>query len=646
MRRFFSLGVCGLAALAGCTAPSDATTTESDHTEGEYVHAANNPFFWAGSIPHAELSYPNEDLSKVVPASDKLAARMQLWADRIDDLVRAKVRASGQELAAPKPVLSILPSAATFNAWASGAYACLGVPFRGVAGSPTSHTLVSASGMYGFDAPEGMSCGKPAEWPAASELVRLWPEQSPTCPLSFEGGGLSSTCIASSSVDTAVVTMTRYVHFTTLLLSSVDEMTAVTVLAHELGHYYRAHSSTLTEHKYRFWYEHDPALPGRPLPMAQGESLEQHYRNVFAAPKAITVPGAAYHARLHKVVALIAAEMKSRTETGFACAGAVPKIGPWVSAFTMPMEAGITPADETGYLAFERELSACAPRLRVAYDVPAPDLLDRGRFELALASTGFARSAPLSGATLDAMLTELGAQATVMDVEEKDMLDKLREGKIGLYTTEQEADDIALDLSTKLGISSGEFLGAWIKFMRATEAVYGPSIWNDKETGEASPDRCEALIRANFTEPGPDGTPVPVRMTLGSLESNHHGECYRAYNLWRENNAHKYVTQGTFLPPVGPSWPELAKHAASLHAPKGTAPVPPPGVTTPPDEIAPADVPALEEDGPGRGRSVRSVTTKNGCSASPETKGSSVLPLLVLVLALASRRIRRVPTRM
>jgi hypothetical protein len=308
----------------------------------------------------------------------------------------------------------------------------------------------------------------------------------------------------------------------------------------------------------------------------------------------------------------------------------------------MPMESGLTPAIEESYRAFERELGLCAPQLRVAYAPAAPDLLDRGRFDLALASTGFARSS-VQGDTLDTLLADLGSKSAAMDVEEKDMLEKLRDGKIGLYTTEQEADDIALDLSTKLGISAGEFLGAWIKFMRATEAVYGPSIWNDKETGEVGPEKCEALIRANFTEPGPDGAPVPVRMTLGSLESNHHGECYRAYNLWRENNAHRYETRGTFLPPVGPSWGELAKYAASLHAPKGTVPATPPGATTPPDEIAPADVSGLEEPA-AKGRTVR--TTTSGCSTAPGTKASSLAPFVVLVLALASRRVRRVPTRM
>jgi hypothetical protein len=348
---------------------------------------------------------------------------------------------------------------------------------------------------------------------------------------------------------------------------------------------------------------------------------------------------------MHKFVALLADEMKTKIDPSFVCANAVAKIGPWVTSFTMPQEAGLAPAAKEGYLAFERELATCAPQLRLAFAPDAPDLLDRGRFELALAGTGFVRSSPLlSAPKLDVALKELATMSQAMDAEEKEMLEKLREGKIGLYTTEQEADDIALDLSTKLGISAGEFLGAWIKFMRATESVYGPSIWNEKETGEVGPDKCEALIRANFTEPGPDGAPVPVRMTLGSLESNHHGECYRAYNLWRENNAHRYETRGTFTPPPGPSWAEIAKHAASAHLPKGANPVPPPAVTTPPEDVAPADVDAPGADEPGGStRTVKAVTTTSGCSTTHGRATAPPITALLLALALvAARRSRRV----
>src|SRR5688572_1537827 len=64
MRRCFALAFV-LALATGCSSQGgDEALQEADHTEGEYVHAANHPFLWTKDAEHKEMSFPGEDLSR------------------------------------------------------------------------------------------------------------------------------------------------------------------------------------------------------------------------------------------------------------------------------------------------------------------------------------------------------------------------------------------------------------------------------------------------------------------------------------------------------------------------------------------------------------------------------------------------------
>jgi uncharacterized protein (TIGR03382 family) len=135
-------------------------------------------------------------------------------------------------------------------------------------------------------------------------------------------------------------------------------------------------------------------------------------------------------------------------------------------------------------------------------------------------------------------------------------------------------------------------------------------------------------------------------MTLGNLESVHHGECYRLYNLWRENNAHHYVVHGAFVPPVGPSWDELARHASDLSGWSKK----PPGAGTPPEDIAPSRAPAATAAARGTDAD---ASASAGCAMSAPTAArapqgpqgpqapTAAAVLLVLGAAALARRRRR-----
>src|SRR5690606_16622914 len=80
MRRALLLSAAFVAFAFGCSSASvedDAAGSEAAHTEGEYVHFANHPFVWTKDVAHSEMTFAEEDLSKVVPDSDPLAKRLQ-----------------------------------------------------------------------------------------------------------------------------------------------------------------------------------------------------------------------------------------------------------------------------------------------------------------------------------------------------------------------------------------------------------------------------------------------------------------------------------------------------------------------------------------------------------------------------------------
>ena len=312
------------------------------------------------------------------------------------------------------------------------------------------------------------------------------------------------------------------------------------------------------------------------------------------------------------------------------CAVAKSKVGPWTE--DQALERAPSPDLVAKYLAFETDLAVCAPRLRISAS-SASDAFSRASLS-ELLSSGFTYDTEIEEApTMEAVLAKVGVQAEALDREEATMLGKLREGGMGLYTTEQEADDIALEIATKLGLTPGEVLGSWLRFMEASEAM-GTKF--DDTTGNLPPAKCKALLEAQFREAGADGASVPVMMTLGNLVDPHHGSCYRVFNTWREANAHRFAAVGTFEPPAGPSWKELADYALEL---SGRGAKEPPPSREPPVDETPSIKPA---NGATEGPQAQATETSAGCAvSSPRDDASLTGVLLVAAIALLSARRRR-----
>jgi hypothetical protein len=546
MRGLASSALLVLLAAACSGDDAEAESAGSAHTAREYAWS-NEPLQWAETT-YAELRIDRETL----PDDHRIAQRMQTWADRIDAIVRAEVAA----FAAPKPKIKIVPDADDQNAWVTSLAGCGGA---GIAVDTTSLPPHGETEDVAVVTETGIARARPfllhpRGWPTGDDFARHLAWANHPCSMASAGGGFTSACAPGPASHLAIAAASPFIHMTTALLSDVDEVGAVFLLAHELAHYYRAHPSPLSKRHYRFWYEVDPDHTGRPLPSSEATLLEASYRQLAGTPKIAGGPDlvSRFPPRLRRLVIAIARALESADPT-LPCAGSTALLSSLLD-HDVP-----SPAARAEYLAFEEKLAACAP----SQPLTRGSALDPDRLSI-LAENNFARI-PGPHASLAAFLDHASAIARELDARHDELARRLVENRIGLYTHEQEADDLALELLTRLGIAPDAALRSWIAYSRASEAhndaLLGPGTSKRAAEAHGSVDAeaCARLAAAGFRDE--NGTPVFVSM--GNLGDAHHADCYRIYNLRRETMVHRYVVAPA-PPPLSPPYAELADEARRL----------------------------------------------------------------------------------
>lgn len=571
----------GTLALA-CGGSDEVTSTESDHTAGEYIQA-NHPLFWNDSDYTQFRTITDEGSWSPNPqpvGTDDLAQRwLQAWTDRIDALVREKVLAdTGAELVAPKPIMHLLPSSSISNAWVTAVPACVPwkVRARGAAaleegqepvdGKLASTLLFNHYGKKVAEASRARADGstlcvsRDDFAPFAARFITDWNQGTPACPANLADDGvveIEPSCLGefSHASASAIYAISPHVQFASDLLAAGSEGGAVFVVAHELAHYYRAHGSPLARHKYGFWYDQDARTARRPVPAKDAAELEKLYREVEAMPRAnaLSIEGANHTPRyralvLETVCSYVGARAgvegidASCTEAAALCKTVAPL-----------RYAGQANAEQSAaYLQLETTLEACGVAERLgSVEEPAVASLVRS-----LQGKGYLPAGPVEAAPLPesfgALLTSLAEQARAQDDKVARFAERLRLGRIGLYTTEQEADELALEWVNLLGFRTQDALEGWIDYLRYFQRGYAPR-------GEPSAVECKELLDSDFKQ----GRAF-VTVWLGDLNSAHHGGCYRVYNMWREQRAHRYVPAETVARPDFATWEQVLEQAKTL----------------------------------------------------------------------------------
>lgn len=599
MRSRRLLSAFGSAFLAASSAVGCVVGTADDTESSEAAHTAaraveeNRPEYWA-TTDYAEhrnqmmlLGYP---LEGAAPDDDPLTVRFQTWLDRIDVLVRADVlRTSGKPLVAPKPIAKVIVSRERFNAWVSPVMVCLSAPV-GAGETTTPMALLSSGSVEAISS----TCARPG-WDRA-EYARFWNGAKVACKLAFAGDSFSVTgpscqlAEAAKHANELVTSATSpFIHFSTDYIAVASEASFVSTIAHELGHFYMAHATDKATARYGYWYSTSGDQAGQP-PRAPGAAELQAAYEEVAQGYSLERVGKTFSPRLRAFLVTTVHPLlaqKRAAEPTFACARAVDALSP-EHAGILASTASVPPPDaRAAYEAFERELAACAPRVQlkgadVTSSISAGQLLVGARAHAPGPKTKIVLRV---GESLGDFLARFDTLAKELDAKAARLLALARKNKLGLYTTEQAADEFALELAVRLGFTVDEILAAWLDDMRAIEAVYRRAGMQPPPGEQA--EACKALLDAEFTTVDGSGRRVPVMVSLGRLDEPHHSSCYRLFNSWREARAHRYVPAPKPAP-LEPPWETLRAHATELTS---SAPPPPaPSIEPAPPGAADAGV--------------------------------------------------------
>jgi Zn-dependent protease with chaperone function len=578
---------------AGCsTSGEEIEADEAAHTAKDPVHG-NAPFYWA------ETDYATfrgvaqwAPFRTGTPLDGREAAsqRLQAWADRIDAEVRKDVlRRTGQALVAPKPVLVIVP-AKEANAWVSGIPVCftgeadlraLGAPGRPAKVANLAFVkfegIFPAFSFFGGPPPK---CAAASNWANVDDAIAFVNASGTKCRIEKTGDRVKVTgadCqLEGSDAPTSAKQLTfyassPYIHFTSAMVAlAKDERGLAGIVAHELGHYYRAHAvSDVVMGRYNHWYEQkDPPDPVRPAPSADSPELETRFKRVMAIPMA-RVPGQRLSYRITGMVSdELGRLLEAANGAGFPCADAVTKLGEWTSDFSAFGGAHVSRETQASYLAYEEALLACAPQVRVTAAGGANALkLEDVRTAIRYGADDFAEPAVAAG-TLAEILQTIHDRASVLDRDADGFFEVLKTRRIGRWTAEQEADDFSLEYFTRSGVAAKVRIDTYLELIEA-HAAEDPARFPGRNDG-LDLAACKAMARTEFRDAAGRAVFVP----LGNLHDPHHGDCYRLFNMSQEQRAHRFRASGG-APSFQEPWEQIraaAQRATDDFRPSGPGP--------------------------------------------------------------------------
>lgn len=324
------------------------------------------------------------------------------------------------------------------------------------------------------------------------------------------------------------------------LLKRLPESAIVTVMAHELGHYYLAHPSSTSDVydiPYRLDKEHN--LKSKPTPLPPNDNLWglvkkldaiRNFPNKAERISPAPVPGQKYHSWIYGFLSEqtdLISESKGVQSAECKSLFAILHTSDAVMQKFPKNPIPLNPSSLPLYQKYEGLMEACLKS--VPYK---PEIV-----ELAIQEVVLLRDLNLSSsnfATLFDFVSELNTVLpTIIETHNRKIAElyKLADReRLGHYTTEQEADEFALELLARAGLKASSvaqfYLSAEKIFSEAKAELY--DISQIPPSLEPSID-CQTAYDNNFRNF------IPVE-DYGN--SSHHGSCFRVYNLDREYKAH------------------------------------------------------------------------------------------------------------
>ena len=574
--------------ISGCSVSPSGQVSKVKHDAGKPVRS-ESAWNWRSVTDedYAKVMAPVLGLepSTILPQTHPLAAQAQEWIDRIDSKLRETHTA---ELAnVPKPRAKVLDKAAP-NAFVAPVPACYKVAVKlsrkaTGRGKKDAQVLIEAQNgsvqAWEADAP----CIDGTENQSAEETVAEFVSSFNAaavngCKFSVDGSGslvVGDQCEVDPALDgvagadgLVLLQTANHVTVHSGIVTIMTESAFVSVLAHELGHYYRSHP-TANDSDYGYFYtQQSKNVAKRPSPESR---LEQLGKDAIKASEVIDggtnftqVKGQALRSDLYFLVGSLVTKSK---DSSAACVDARKLASSSDFEGTMalfPVDPKLTAEQTATYLKFEEGALNCLDNLTlvgsgesvrnsfdwkklqsVAANPTWPswlnDLTPSSRRALDSLNQELANkigqdSAESSGRSVGAVLRSVNKKLMMVEEEAVAVLKKAHNSRLGQYTYEQEADDLAVEITASLGFDPKAVVDA----MRSL----GKDSRGSQRDLSLGYEDCETLWKNNWLDAQNNYVFVPV----GGFTDPHHSICYRMFNIEREVAAHSVVPANVKVP--------------------------------------------------------------------------------------------------
>jgi hypothetical protein len=333
------------------------------------------------------------------------------------------------------------------------------------------------------------------------------------------------------------------------LLQGMTESQVIAVLAHELAHYGMAHRTTRPD-EYGYFYlipSHNSST--KPAPIGHNDPLYSQIKDIVKTVREEPLRRFPIYQKqnLHGSVIVALSSFSNRfseNSVGFFCPQSSSEclescklLGRRLADLKVIL-ADLSPRshsqenDEILWKDLDQDIERCTKHLKaqsLAMDV------SRGLMGAFAYKQDFTRDLPRDG-TLWQLLKQASDKAKIvaesLDKKYADALATAHQKGVGWYTAEQEADDIATDLTTRLGLPPDTMIQMTIRLGELT-----------KQPGT---EECKARAKTGF----------PDFVSPGRFLDEHHDFCFRAYNSSQELRRHR--SDRSQSRPISPSIQILA----------------------------------------------------------------------------------------
>ncbi len=597
-----TVGICMIMSSIACSSDRQSLS-EAKHNLGQPVRSSRaSQFIQVDAELYADVMAPLVGVNPrdILPATHPLAKRLQYWLDAVDRQIRTN---HPKELArVPKPLIQVVKDA-TANAFVAPAPVCFDVSVK-IPGAEARDGLTLdriyvdlADGTLS-DFPQDVKCLESER--GVDELREILADAKGKLGdchyevsdadqlLPSEGCKVDESLSGVSQADRVVFMKTAsVVTVFTGIVPLMTEEAMVAAVTHELGHYYRSHS-TVQDSEFGYFYklaEKQPAKKPEPdLSLIElGQAAVDSSNALNSSELMSRIAGQKLRTELYFAAGSV---VKGLCKTGKRCPVSCMDTFEYMLSREFDDAMGFFPfsdkekADADAYGTFEKGALACFEAVGLAanpkelesasigWDVVSslvksptwPSWLSGlpGSVQRAVGklnetnSQRLAKNPPRAKNLAEAFLL---ASKVLEDQDDAHAatLKKAQQEGLGQYTIEQEADEFSAEWVANSGVSPVSAVEAMRSLGKGSETSLRGFILGEQE--------CESLWAKKWANGGSGYYFVPV----GDYSEIHHSTCYRMFNLEREIAAHDYKVAKTAVKVLPVSeWSKLQKMAVDL----------------------------------------------------------------------------------